>query len=434
MPTILINATNYRINNLGEVHAAKRPGPSRVPELHLGRVDRDGSRWLALPLGWDAPCKVATRKAAVEYLAEQHRLAGAAPDDRTPQVHRFDSTGEAYGASQCDDDIKDGDVLVVTSERVVGVLCKAWPVAVTEARGSFHTLKQGTEPVTWDTYEDGRYARSAAVAAAHAAPLERGNKTSLNDTTINHQESSAPMSNTTQHTQQNTRVVKTGDEWVVEHIESGEVVGEPHGKKAEATQARNALPKTAQTRMEQDGATLRSETNDNDNTTEGNDMTNSDAKVNGLPPKTAEAYQLFQQGQSVKEIAGAMGVSTARVYGHKRAIQEAGLSVPAGKRGGGTGTSTRTSGTQRRSGAARGRSAAATPAPREVTAESIAATLESTVTAQLDAVAGRMDAVRAQREQLVAEHEAALAALTAEERELEALLTKMEAVREAAAA
>lgn len=56
-----------------------------------------------------------------------------------PKVHTFDSTGEAYDRSQCDDAIKHGDVLHVPSERVVGILYQAWPIALTQARGEFHS-------------------------------------------------------------------------------------------------------------------------------------------------------------------------------------------------------------------------------------------------------------------------------------------------------
>lgn len=57
-----------------------------------------------------------------------------------PAVHYFGFTGDAYDATQTDENIHDGDVLVVESEGVVGFLCKAWPVAITKARGAFHTL------------------------------------------------------------------------------------------------------------------------------------------------------------------------------------------------------------------------------------------------------------------------------------------------------
>jgi hypothetical protein len=51
--------------------------------------------------------------------------------ERVPRVHEFDSTSTAYDMSQCDDEIADGDVLVVRSERAVAVLLEAWPVAIT---------------------------------------------------------------------------------------------------------------------------------------------------------------------------------------------------------------------------------------------------------------------------------------------------------------
>jgi hypothetical protein len=57
-----------------------------------------------------------------------------------PAVHTFDSTGEAYDATQTDDSINDGDVLLIPSENVAGFLFKAWPVAITPEHGAFHTL------------------------------------------------------------------------------------------------------------------------------------------------------------------------------------------------------------------------------------------------------------------------------------------------------
>ncbi len=48
------------------------------------------------------------------------------------------STSEVYDETQVRDDIKFGAILVVHSERVVGFLCGAWPVAVTKQSGSFH--------------------------------------------------------------------------------------------------------------------------------------------------------------------------------------------------------------------------------------------------------------------------------------------------------
>ncbi|ESY35392.1 hypothetical protein NKK48_30330 [Mesorhizobium sp. C386A] len=60
----------------------------------------------------------------------------------TIKIHFFDSTGDAYDFTQCIDDIKNGDVLVIESEKVVG-LADTWPVAVTKEAGNLHTLDDG---------------------------------------------------------------------------------------------------------------------------------------------------------------------------------------------------------------------------------------------------------------------------------------------------
>lgn len=62
----------------------------------------------------------------------------------------FDSTGEAYDATQCCEEIKDGDMLVIHSERVVG-LAQTWPLAVTPAHGALHSKK---ETSTWLAVSD----------------------------------------------------------------------------------------------------------------------------------------------------------------------------------------------------------------------------------------------------------------------------------------
>lgn len=63
---------------------------------------------------------------------------------RVVKIHQYESTSAAYDASQMDSDIKDGDVLVVASEGVIGFLMGAWPVAVAYAEddpGCFHTMR-----------------------------------------------------------------------------------------------------------------------------------------------------------------------------------------------------------------------------------------------------------------------------------------------------
>ncbi|WP_330306259.1 MULTISPECIES: hypothetical protein [unclassified Streptomyces] len=128
--------------------------PLQVGEglLELGNADRSVRDYP------EQAGAVAARDHAVTKLLELARL---------PRVHRFDgTTAGAYDATQCRDDIRDGDVLVVKAEGVVGFLAAAWPVAITEARGEFHGLK-----VPAREYEDGRYAASAERAEQIADEL-----------------------------------------------------------------------------------------------------------------------------------------------------------------------------------------------------------------------------------------------------------------------
>lgn len=57
-------------------------------------------------------------------------------------IHRFASTGDAYDMTQCSDNIKTGDLLVIESEKVVG-FADTWPVAITKERGALHSIKDG---------------------------------------------------------------------------------------------------------------------------------------------------------------------------------------------------------------------------------------------------------------------------------------------------
>ncbi|MFE5851999.1 hypothetical protein ACFQ61_02065 [Streptomyces sp. NPDC056500] len=100
--------------------------------------------------------------------------AGHAP---AVMVHQFDSTDEAYDATQCRDDIRDGDVLVIEPEGVVGFLRRAWPVAITAEHGDLHTVEDDTR-----TLDGGRYADSAIraerIATEHGFALaHQGNTT-----------------------------------------------------------------------------------------------------------------------------------------------------------------------------------------------------------------------------------------------------------------
>lgn len=79
--------------------------------------------------------------------------------------HHFGSTGEAYDACQCDENIKDGDLLIIEPEQVVGIAW-TWPIAVTAQCGVLHTLKPDG---TFENFEGGMFARSAEAAREFAA-------------------------------------------------------------------------------------------------------------------------------------------------------------------------------------------------------------------------------------------------------------------------
>lgn len=76
------------------------------------------------------------------------------------RVHVYSSTRRAYNASQSE--ASDGDVLVVPSEGVVGVMVEAWPTAIDRDNcGEFHTLKPG---LSFASFEGGRYRRAYKIA------------------------------------------------------------------------------------------------------------------------------------------------------------------------------------------------------------------------------------------------------------------------------
>jgi hypothetical protein len=95
-------------------------------------------------------------------------------------VHHFESTGEAYNRSQVDPVIKNGDVLVVDKEHVVGFLYHAWPLAVSEKRGEFHTYatdrttQEGLAPIF---EENGLYKESIVLCEKEIDRLQmRGSR------------------------------------------------------------------------------------------------------------------------------------------------------------------------------------------------------------------------------------------------------------------
>lgn len=60
------------------------------------------------------------------------------------RTHEFENTKDAYDATQCDEEVKDGELILVESEKVVGVVW-TWPFAVTEEKGELHGAPAGVE-------------------------------------------------------------------------------------------------------------------------------------------------------------------------------------------------------------------------------------------------------------------------------------------------
>lgn len=93
-----------------------------------------------------------------------------------PKLHTFESSGEAYDVSQCDEQISDGDVLSVPSEQAVAILVEAWPIAISENHGQFHPPNEELDweqmPTTaskWKEFKD--YSDSFELATKELARI-----------------------------------------------------------------------------------------------------------------------------------------------------------------------------------------------------------------------------------------------------------------------
>ena len=58
------------------------------------------------------------------------------------RVWTFANSGDAYDMTQCDEDLKTGDVLLIPSEKVVGIT-NTWPLAITKEMGQLHGVEEG---------------------------------------------------------------------------------------------------------------------------------------------------------------------------------------------------------------------------------------------------------------------------------------------------
>jgi hypothetical protein len=89
-----------------------------------------------------------------------------------PKVYEFYSTGSAYDASQCRDDIEDGDILIVPNESAIAILCAAWPTAITNDTAGEHFHKT-TEEFSWESDENRQYLPSVNLALFALSEWER---------------------------------------------------------------------------------------------------------------------------------------------------------------------------------------------------------------------------------------------------------------------
>ncbi|MFE1773745.1 hypothetical protein [Streptomyces sp. NPDC059008] len=129
----------------------------------LERGDVDGKATCRKCIERAARYGVRVITAAPEQPVEAPEQANA---EAQPAVHHFGSTGEAYNATQCRDDILDGDVLVIEREQVVGFLRSAWPGAITAMHGELHTFTADPRKI-----DDGKYAASVDLAEQTAREL-----------------------------------------------------------------------------------------------------------------------------------------------------------------------------------------------------------------------------------------------------------------------
>lgn len=128
--------------------------PTSTRVLHI--ISRHAEHILSIPRAYTR----AARDAARLWIDR----AGHSP---ALMVHKYDSTEDAYNRTQCGDDIRDGDVLIIEREGVVGFLRSAWPAAITVARGELHGIDG--DPRTLD---DGLYV--ASIDAAEQIAREHG--------------------------------------------------------------------------------------------------------------------------------------------------------------------------------------------------------------------------------------------------------------------
>ena len=90
--------------------------------------------------------------------------------------HTFESTNEAYDMCMCDENIKLGDLLIIPSEKVIGV-ADTWPVAVTASHGELHIPVDGITVLdledSMNEYRDKPFEFTKSFAKAMSLAEER---------------------------------------------------------------------------------------------------------------------------------------------------------------------------------------------------------------------------------------------------------------------
>jgi hypothetical protein len=158
----LIDEKTGRDLNVGDLRLTSRGEEVRITSFAPPHKPESSGKVNVKFIGDDVPGEYYPSVIGAKYVETE-----IAP----PQVHHFASTGEAYDATQCDENIKNGDVLVIASERVVGI-ADTWPFAITKEFGKLHALEEGT---TIETYRDGKFAGSKEIAEQEIAKLPEVN-------------------------------------------------------------------------------------------------------------------------------------------------------------------------------------------------------------------------------------------------------------------
>lgn len=89
------------------------------------------------------------------YLHHEYEPAESATAEGGRKTHYFDTSGDAYDETQCSEEIKNGDLLVIKAERIVAI-ADTWPFAVTKEHGMLHAPAEGVDLGTDPMFEKWR--------------------------------------------------------------------------------------------------------------------------------------------------------------------------------------------------------------------------------------------------------------------------------------